>query len=137
MKITRVYVAKSNSGVSVGYGSVVFEDALIVRFSIMKSGKDGKLFVNWPSKKGADNKWYPDVSFVVDEAAENKYAIKNSVDSEIIKEFNKVVGVASTKEQTPAADASFNYGDNQNDGSGPAPETPADPPKKKAVIKWK
>lgn len=132
MNITKIYVAKSNGGVSVGYGSITFEEAITIRFSIMKSGKDGRLFVNWPSKKGTDNKWYPDVSFVVNENdEENKYAIKNSIDSEILKEFNKVVGINTTSD-TPKSDTSFTYGDN----SAADPAEPATKPKREPLVKF-
>lgn len=128
MEITKIYVAKSNSGVSVGYGSVTFDDAMIVRFSIMKSSKDGKLFVNWPTKQGKDGKWYPDVTFVVDEAADNPYSIKNGFDSEIIKEFNKVIGTSNIT-TTDKSDTSFDHGKN-------AESKPADK-KKTPSLKWK
>lgn len=127
MEISKIYVAKSSGGVSVGYGSVTFDDTLIVRFSIMKSSKDGKLFVNWPSKKGKDDKWYPDVSFVVDESADNPYENKNTIDSAIIKEFNKVIGTVTSSQDSDGTD--FDYGKNE---SSNAPE----PKEKKPLVSW-
>lgn len=126
MDITKIYVGKNSGGVSVGYGSVTFDNALIVRFGIMKN-KEGKLFVNWPSKKGKDDKWYADVSFVVDESAENPYAIKNNIDSEIIKEFNKVLGT-TTSTETKQEQTEFNYGKEQEEPKEKG---------KKASVRWK
>lgn len=103
MEITDIYVAASKSvaGASVGYGTVTFDDAIKIRFNIMKTKADGRLFLNWPSQKGGDGTYYPQVSFVQDETAENQYAIKNSIEDPIIKEFNKLLGTNSTKDETP------------------------------------
>ena len=102
MEITDIYVAASKgSGASVGYGTVTFDGALSVRFNIMKTKADSRLFINWPSQKGADGTYYPQVSFVKDEEAENPYEAKNSIEEPIIKEFNKLLGTNSTKEEKP------------------------------------
>lgn len=106
MEITDIYVAASKgSGASVGYGTVTFSNILKVRFNIMKTKADSRLFINWPSQKGGDGTYYPQVSFVQDEAAENQYAEKNAIEEPIIKEFNRLLGTNSTKEEAPKDDA--------------------------------
>jgi len=105
MEITDIYVAASKSGgSSVGYGTVTFGDILKVRFNIMKTKDNGRLFINWPSQKGADGTYYPQVSFVQDEEVEDKWAAKNAIEEPIVKEFNKLLGTNSVKDDKPKDD---------------------------------
>jgi DNA-binding cell septation regulator SpoVG len=93
MKLTKTYVYpnKSDNKVVLGNGSVIFDDVFFVKFTIM-SGKSGP-FVNWPSQKGKDDKWYPYCGFTIDKEAETPYEFKNEIEKEIISQFNKELAI--------------------------------------------
>jgi DNA-binding cell septation regulator SpoVG len=116
MEITKVSVFKTSNDTFVGNGSVEFDECFFVRFKIVKSSKDGSLFISWPSTKGKDketqaDKYYPEAGYVLGDDEDTKYIFKNSVDEYIIKEYNKVIGISSTKDESK---------DKPKDGDKPA-----------------
>lgn len=104
LEITKVtcFPAK-NPGTVLGNGTATFNDAFWCRFIIM-NGSNGP-FVSWPSKKGVDkdgkDKWYNDAGFVIDEEADDKFAVKNEFESQVIAEFNKVLAVGDGSGSKP------------------------------------
>jgi DNA-binding cell septation regulator SpoVG len=113
MEITKVQVWKNKSETFVANCSVEFDDVFFVKCKVVKSSKDGSLFISWPNTKGKDadgnDKYFPDAGFVLGEDEETKYDFKNAIDDQIIKEYNKVVGIDSgtkngKKDETPPAD---------------------------------
>lgn len=98
LDITKVSCFGSQGqGNGVGYGMVTFNNAITVKFNIMKSGK-GELFVSWPSRKKATSDEY--VNFITFEDQD----IRNSVQNSIIDEFNKVVlGSGGSKQPAKSA----------------------------------
>jgi DNA-binding cell septation regulator SpoVG len=106
LKLTdvKVFKAGGTGTVILANGTAVFNEALFVKFTVM-NGKNGP-FVKWPARKGTDkegaDKWYPEAGFVVDEeAGDDKYAVKNELEKEIIDEFNKVLAITPKEEEKP------------------------------------
>lgn len=96
MEITNVNIYKNNNETFVANGSVEFDGVFFVKFKVVKSSKDGSLFISWPSQKSTkDDKYYPDAGYVLGEDEETKYDFKNKVDSFLIKEYNALVGMPS------------------------------------------
>jgi len=124
MNITEIRTNKVNSSSVLGNGSITIDNVFFVKFLIAK-GKDGNPYVSWPSKKGKDDKWYSDAGFIINEEAENPYKVKNEIESEIIKEFNKNLGIQgkdNKKNEGKTDGTDFNYGDNAGDGDKPTEE---------------
>ena len=121
MEFSKITVYKATGDVIVGSGSVEIDNTFFVRFAIMKNKTgNGDVFVKWPSRKGTDDKWYPDAGFTVnEEAGDEKYAEKNRLEKQIIIEFNKVIGVTNGK--APKKDDQV---------------PPAEPKADKPIIQW-
>ncbi|MBL7665118.1 MAG: septation protein SpoVG family protein [Bacteriovoracaceae bacterium] len=62
MKVTGFSLKKSTQGTSLAYGKIVLDNIIEVDVSIM-NGKNG-LFVSYPSKKGKDERWYPQFKII-------------------------------------------------------------------------
>lgn len=111
MKVTNINIYKTTSDVILANGSVTFDEVFFVKFKIMKSSKDSSLFVSWPSQKGKDGEWYQDAGYFINNEEEDtsiKFAFKNEVDNQIIKECNTLLGISSgekKKDKTPDKDA--------------------------------
>lgn len=92
MKVTKVMLTPtSQEGSSVlGYGTVTFDDVFCVEFKIMKSSKDGNLFVNWPSYQKQDKTWKSSVYFY-NEDKTIMYNARNEVSEVILNEYNSKV----------------------------------------------
>jgi len=85
---TKVFVSNFDTGSGVGYGMITFNEALVVKFTIIKSGKDGRLFISWPQKKKADGDYVALVTFTSMEA-------KDKIGDHIVSEFNKKMGITN------------------------------------------
>ena len=84
MNITNIatFVNQNTTGASVGYGNLTFDKLLTVNFGVMKSNKDGSLWISWPSRKGKDkdgnDKFFNHIYFPED-ALDFKKEIENAI----------------------------------------------------------
>lgn len=102
----KVYTSSRKSGISVGFGEATFGDNFLkVKFNII-NGSTG-LKVVWPYDKfvvNGETKYDNKVYFPND-------GNRKLIDSNIIKEYNRIVGVVPQKKEEPD-DIQFNFGDN-------------------------
>lgn len=97
----------TKSTVQVGFGTVTFENFVNIRFGIINSNYG--LRVSWPFDKYVSNgetKYENKVTFVNEDD-------KKLIDSNIIKEYNRIAGITSTS-SGGKADLKFDYGENEN-----------------------
>lgn len=80
MKVTGYALKKSTQGSSLAYGKIVLDNIIEVEVSIM-NGRNG-MFVSFPTKKGSDNKWYPQFKFI-------DRAISDAVQEQVILYYEK------------------------------------------------
>jgi DNA-binding cell septation regulator SpoVG len=103
------YPTKYDSGSTVGFGMISFNEVLTVKFNIIRA-KSGDLFVSWPQRKKAESEEY--TTFVT---FEDKDA-REDIQKVIITEYNKALSITSrddtkrtpkevTPEEKPAAKA--------------------------------
>lgn len=89
----------------VGFGTVTFDNFIAVKFSVFNNQYG--LRVCWPIDKYVSNgetKYDKKVTFVNEED-------RKLIDSNIIKEYNRVAGISSTS-SGGKSDIKFDYGDN-------------------------
>jgi DNA-binding cell septation regulator SpoVG len=80
MKVTGFDLRKSNVEKTHAYGKIVIENVIQVEVSI-KDSKNG-LFVAFPTKRGSDNKWYPQFKIIDRE-------ISDSIQEQVIYWYEK------------------------------------------------
>lgn len=118
-----------------GNGSITFDNFIFVKFAVNKSPKDSSLWISWPSKKGKDKdgneKWYPECGIIIDEEAEDKYALKNDVEKQIITAYNKALGISPKKDNK---DSRFDYDNSQEKESQEKQNKEEEPIKKKIPL---
>lgn len=82
MTISEVRINKiDGKGMLKGYASVTFDKMLVVNGFAIMDGKNG-IFVNNPSTKGKDGKYYDSVFTLTKES-------RNALHNRIIEEYNK------------------------------------------------
>lgn len=133
LDISRVlcYPSKFESGSTIGFGMITFQDVITVKFNIIKA-KSGDMFVSWPQKKKSDGEeWNPQITFEDKEARED-------IQNHIIAEFNKSLGLKQggtsqkSEKRTSIVVASDDSGSDQESNSSDEKMES----KPKSTVKW-
>lgn len=145
LNVTKIiaYTSNFDSNTNIGYGMITFNDAITVKFNIMKA-RTGNIFVAWPKRKKSDDEYVPFITF-------EDIEIKKTIDNAILEEFNKKLSIKNggkSSQNKSTVNINTNSNTNSMEKNNPTDDdNPFDdkddnnddadqPKKKKGIVVW-